>query len=506
MAGNKKNSAELTETVRVTFVDEDAAPQGAALILTDSDRVEGYDRLYPGAGLDAVAQATGFKNKSGRKFSTFVANGQDAVQVFVRARGDDETFDYEMAVAETAKAMKGSGVRELTIHLGGSDATADDAARAALGARLASYAFNRHKSKATLPKTRPLETVRVAVDDPAAARNAYDNYYGPVGDGMVFARDLVNEPPNVLYPETYKDRLVALEELGLEIEVLGEAEMDELGMQALLGVGKGSERESFLVVLKHLHGRDGDAPALLVGKGLTFDSGGISLKPGANMWDMKGDMGGSAAVVGTMMALAKRKAKANVIGVVGLVENMPDGRAQNPGDIVTSMSGQTIEVQNTDAEGRLVLCDALHYSIDKYKPAACVDLATLTGAIVIGLGHEYAGLFSNDDGLAEQLNLAGDASTDKVWRMPLGKPYDKLLNSPNADMKNIGGRAAGSITAAQFLQRFVPKGTVWAHLDVAGTAMKPSGRHDARESTFGTGFGVRLLNRWIASNHEGAER
>jgi leucyl aminopeptidase len=220
------------------------------------------------------------------------------------------------------------------------------------------------------------------------------------------------------------------------------------------------------------------------------------------MWDMKGDMGGSAAVVGTMMALAKRKAKANVIGVVGLVENMPDGRAQNPGDIVTSMSGQTIEVQNTDAEGRLVLCDALHYSINKYKPAACVDLATLTGAIIVGLGHEYAGLFSNDDGLAEQLDLAGAASTDKVWRLPLGKSYDKLLNSPNADMKNIGGRAAGSITAAQFLQRFVPKGTAWAHLDVAGTAMKPSGRHDARESTFGTGFGVRLLNRWIAANYE----
>lgn len=499
-----KDSAELTETVKVSFVSEEAASDGAALII--ADKASDYERLYPDAGLKAVAEATGFKGKSGQKFSTFVTRGDSAVQVFVRARGSKDDFDFEMAVAETAKAMKGSGLDTLTIHLGSSEATPDDAARSALGARLASYAFNRRKSKKTLPKTVALKKVRVATDDPKAAQEAYDNYYGPVGDGVVFARDLVNEPPNVLYPETYKNRLLTLEKLGLEIEVLDESTMEELGMEALLGVGKGSDRESFIVVLKHLKGEKDDAPALLVGKGLTFDSGGISLKPGANMWDMKGDMGGSAAVVGTMMSLAKRKAKANVIGVVGLVENMPGGRAQNPGDIVTSMSGQTIEVQNTDAEGRLVLCDALHYSITKYKPAACVDLATLTGAIIIGLGHEYAGLFSNDDGLAEQLTLAGDASTDKVWRLPLGKAYDKLLNSPNADMKNIGGRAAGSITAAQFLQRFVGEDTPWAHIDVAGTAMKPSGRHDPRETTFGTGFGVRLLNHWIAANFEGTEK
>ncbi|MGB6228800.1 MAG: leucyl aminopeptidase [Litorimonas sp.] len=502
MADTNFSSADLTETVDISFVKDASATTGAALVIADHGKGEGYDRLYADAGLDAVAKATGFKGKDGQKFSTFVTRGDDAVQVFVRARGKDEVFDYEMAVADTAKALRGSGVRELTIHLGGTSASADDAARAALGARLATYSFERHKSKATRSKVKALKTVKVATDDPAAARDAYDNYYGPVGDGMVFARDLVNEPPNVLYPETYKNRLETLSELGLEVEVLDEARMEELGMEALLGVGKGSERESFLVVMTHMHGQDGDAPALIVGKGLTFDSGGISLKPGANMWDMKGDMGGSAAVVGTMMALAKRKARANVVGVVGLVENMPDGRAQNPGDVVTSMSGQTIEVQNTDAEGRLVLCDALHYSIERFKPAACVDLATLTGAIIIGLGHEYAGLFSNDDGLAEQLDLAGAASTDKVWRLPLGKPYDKLLDSPNADMKNIGGRAAGSITAAQFLQRFVPKDTPWAHLDVAGTAMKPSGRTDPRETTFGTGFGVRLLNRWIAANYE----
>lgn len=505
MATSDNNSADLTPTVTVNFVQDAAATQGAALVIADHGKNSGYDRLYPSAGLDAVAAATEFKGKSGQKFSTYVSTDNSAVKVFVRARGDAETYDYEMAVAETVKAMKGSGISDLTIHLGGSDASADDAARAALGARLAAYAFNRHKSKATLSKTKPLSAVHVATDDPAGAQAAYDNYYGPIGDGVVFARDLVNEPPNVIFPTNYAARLKTLSELGVDVEVLGEAEMKELGMWALLGVGVGSERESQLVVMRWNGGKDGDKPAMMVGKGVTFDSGGISLKPGANMWDMKGDMGGSAAVSGAMMALAKRNAKANVIGIIGMVENMPDGRAQNPGDIVTSMSGQTIEVQNTDAEGRLVLADALHYGITKYKPAAVINLATLTGAIIIALGHDHAGLFSNDDGLAEQISLAGDASTDKVWRLPLAKSYDKLLNSPNADMKNIGGRAAGSITAAQFLQRFVGKDTPWAHIDIAGTGMKNT-RPDPRETTFGTGFGVRLLNRWIADNHEGTER
>ncbi len=490
----------VTETIDVEFVSDAAATEGAALVIATKGK---FGPHYTHAGLDAVAKATGFSNKTGQTFSTYAADGNSAVRVFVQARGSNDVFDYEMAVAKTAKALRGSGTGSLTVHLAGSDSSPDDAARAAVGARLATYSFNRHKSKATAPKKPALKRVRIACDDPAAARDAYDNYYGPVTDGIVFARDLVNEPPNVIYPENYAARLRGLTDLGVEVEVLGEAEMEELGMHSLLGVGKGSTRDSQLVVMRWNGGKDGDAPAMIVGKGVTFDSGGISLKPGANMWDMKGDMGGSAAVSGSMMALAKRKAKANVIGIVGLVENMPDGSAQNPGDIVTSMSGQTIEVQNTDAEGRLVLADALHYGITKYKPAACVDLATLTGAIIVSLGHEHAGLFSNDDGLAEQLSLAGEASTDKIWRLPMGESYDKLLNSPNADMKNIGGRAAGSITAAQFLKRFVGKDTPWAHLDIAGTGMKPSGRHDARESTFGTGFGVRLLNRWIASNYEG---
>ena len=419
----------------------------------------------------------------------------------MRGRGEKDIFDYEICAAKVAKALRGSGVTELTVHLEGTDATPVDAARVALGVRLAAYVWEKHKSKATKAKKPHLGSVTVTSDDPEAAQAAYDNYFGPVGDGVVFARDLVNAPPNEIYPKAYADRIETLSDFGIEVEVLGEAEMEKLGMHSLLGVGLGSERESQLVIMKYMGGDKDDAPTALVGKGVTFDTGGISLKPGANMWDMKGDMGGSAAVVGAMIGLAKRKAKANVVGLVGLVENMPDGKAQLPGDVVVSMSGQTIEVQNTDAEGRLVLADALHYAQVTYKPKAMVNLATLTGAIIISLGHEYAGVFSRHDDIASQLVSAGETSTDLTWRLPMAEAYDKLLNSPNADMKNIGGRAAGSITAAQFLGRFVEKDLPWAHIDIAGTGMK-NGSKDPREPTFGTGFGVRLLNRWIADNHE----
>jgi len=480
--------------MKVTFSAPGAAKTGAALVISNS----GEDHAYDSDVVKAAAKGAKFHGKSGDAFNTYVGSG---VRLFICGRGEKDVFDYEMAAAKTAKTLRGSGVKQLTIHLEGTDATADDAARAALGARLAAYIWDKHKSKATKSKKDPLESIVVVSDDPKAAKAAYENYYGPEGDGVVLARDLVNAPPNEIYPKAYADRIEEMRDLGLEVEVLGEKELNKLGMHALLGVGLGSERDSQLVVIRWNGGKDGDAPACLVGKGVTFDTGGISLKPGANMWDMKGDMGGSAAVVGTMCAVASRKAKANVVGIVGLVENMPDGKAQLPGDIVVSMSGQTIEVQNTDAEGRLVLADALHYAVTKYKPAAMIDLATLTGAIIVGLGHEYCGLFSPDDELAKQIFEAGETSTDKAWRLPLHESYDKLLNSPNADMKNIGGRAAGSITAAQFLKRFVGKKTPWAHLDIAGTGMI-NGSKDPRQPTFGTGFGVRLLNRWIADNHE----
>jgi len=480
--------------MKVTFSSPGAAKSGAALVITAS----GVGHAYDGPVLASAAKAADFHGKKGDGFDTYV----DGVRLFLCGRGDKDVFDYEICAAKIAKRLRRTGVTALTIHLEGTDATAVDAARAALGARLAAYVWEKHKSKATRAKKPHLKSITVVSDDPKAAKKAYNNYFGPIGDGVVFARDLVNAPPNEIYPKAYADRLETLSEFGIEVEVLGEKQMEKLGMHSLLGVGLGSERESQLVIMKYMGGKKGDAPTALVGKGVTFDTGGISLKPGANMWDMKGDMGGSAAVVGAMIGLAKRKAKANVVGLVGLVENMPDGKAQLPGDIVVSMSGQTIEVQNTDAEGRLVLADALHYAQETYKPKAMVNLATLTGAIIISLGHEYAGVFSRDDEIAAQLVAAGEASTDLTWRMPMADAYDKLLNSPNADMKNIGGRAAGSITAAQFLGRFVKKDLPWAHIDVAGTAMK-NGSKDPREPTFGTGFGVRLLNRWIADNYEG---
>ena len=480
--------------MKIIFSKPRAAKSGAAIVISPS----GIGHAYDNDALASAVSASNFHGKLGDGFDTFVGG----VRVFLRGRGDTDVFDYEMSVAKVVKSLRGSGVTDLTVHLERTDATPVDAARAVLGARLAGYVWEKHKSSATKSKKPHLRSVTIMSDDPSAAKKAYDNYYGPVGDGVVFARDLVNAPPNEIYPKAYADRIETLSKFGIEVEVLGEAKMKKLGMHSLLGVGLGSERESQLVILKYMGGKKGDAPTALVGKGVTFDTGGISLKPGANMWDMKGDMGGSAAVVGALIGLAKRKAKANVVGLVGLVENMPDGKAQLPGDIVVSMSGQTIEVQNTDAEGRLVLADALHYAQQEYKPKAMVNLATLTGAIIISLGHEYAGVFSRDDEIAAQLVAAGETSTDLTWRMPMAEAYDKLLNSPNADMKNIGGRAAGSITAAQFLGRFVEKDLPWAHIDVAGTAMKNSSK-DPREPTFGTGFGVRLLNRWISDNFEG---
>ena len=319
-------------------------------------------------------------------------------------------------------------------------------------------------------------------------------------EGVFCARDLVYEPANILYPTEFAARCLALKSSGLDVEVLDEAKLEELGMGALLGVGQGSARDSAVVIM-HWNGGGTEAPVALVGKGVCFDTGGISLKPAKGMEDMKWDMGGAGAVAGAMKALAGRKAKAYVVGVCGLVENMPDGNAQRPGDIVTSMSGQTIEVLNTDAEGRLVLCDALHWVQEKYNPEYIVDLATLTGAIIVSLGSEYAGLFSNSDDLADKLTAAGKASGDPLWRFPLSKAYDKMIDSPIADMKNIGGKGAGSITAAQFLGRFIKDGVKWAHLDIAGTVWADKAGPVWDKGA--TGFGVRLLDRFVADNFEG---
>jgi leucyl aminopeptidase len=303
----------------------------------------------------------------------------------------------------------------------------------------------------------------------------------------------------VLYPEEFARRAGNLKKLGVAVDVLDIKEMKKLGMNALLGVGQGSEHESRTVIMRWNGGKRSAAPVVFIGKGVCFDTGGISIKPAQGMEDMKGDMAGAACVVGLMHALAARKAKVNAVGAIGLVENMPDGRAQRPGDIVTTMSGQTIEIINTDAEGRLVLADVLHYVNKRFKPRFMVDLATLTGAIIVALGQEYAGLFANDDKLAERLVKAGNEIGERVWRMPLGPEYDKLIDSKFADMKNTGGRFGGAITAAQLLQRFVDK-TPWAHLDIAGTGMG-SAQTDINKS-WGSGFGVRLLDRLVADHYE----
>ncbi|MGB3865663.1 MAG: leucyl aminopeptidase, partial [Xanthobacteraceae bacterium] len=379
--------------------------------------------------------------------------------------------------------------------------TADQAASVALGMRLRLYKFDRYKTR----KKKDDDSIdpgrieiAVAVDDVAAARKAFAPQ-GHVADGVLLARELVNEPPNVLFPAEFARRAARLRRLGVTVEVLDVKAMTKLKMGALLGVGQGSAQPSRTVVMRWNGGKRGEAPVAFVGKGVCFDTGGISIKPAGNMEEMKGDMGGAACVVGLMHALAARKARVNAVGVIGIVENMPDGNAQRPGDIVTSMSGQTIEIINTDAEGRLVLADVLWYVARRFKPKFMVDLATLTGAIMVALGTEYAGLFSNNDQLAERLGEAGQATGERVWRMPLAPEYDKLIDSQFADMKNTGGRHGGSITAAQFLQRFVD-GTPWAHLDIAGTAMGAP-KTDINQS-WGSGYGVRLLDRLVARHYE----
>lgn len=342
--------------------------------------------------------------------------------------------------------------------------------------------------------------VTVMVKDPEAlAKSAKDA--AAVAEGVFFTRDLVNEPANVLTTSDFADRLLAMQEIGLEVEVLEEDQLAALGMRALLAVGQGSESPSKVVVMRWNGGGD-EAPLALVGKGVVFDTGGISIKPGAGMEEMTMDMGGAGVVAGTMRALALRRAKANVVGLVGLVENMPDGRAYRPGDILKSMKGDTIEVVNTDAEGRLVLADVLWYAQETYQPRAIVDLATLTGAVIIALGHDNAGVFSNDDALAGQILSAAQAEGEGAWRLPLGKAYDSLIDCRLADMKNTGGRAAGSITAAQFLQRFIREGQPWAHIDIAGVALPPGGTDLAPKGA--SGWGVMTLDRMIRDGYEGA--
>ena len=379
------------------------------------------------------------------------------------------------------------------------DFVGEMSAHVTYGIMLKSWSFDKYHTKKTAKDFCQIKDVSVVTTH----KKTVEEFFEPlqrVAKGVFLTREVVSEPPNVLYPESMAKKAKELEKLGLKVEVLGEAEMKKLGMNALVGVGLGSDHESQLVVLQWNGGEKNEAPLAFVGKGVTFDTGGISIKPSQDMDEMKYDMAGSGAVLGLMKALAGRKAKVNVVGILGMTENMPDGKAQRPGDIVTSMSGQTIEILNTDAEGRLVLADALWYTQDRFNPKTIVDLATLTGAIVVALGSDHAGLFSNDDTLAEQLTKAGLETGEKLWRFPLTDAYDKDIDSVVADVKNIGsGRGAGSITAAQFLQRFVNK-TKWAHLDIAGTAWDKKGRKLSQAGA--TAVGVRLLNEWVKANYE----
>ncbi len=393
-----------------------------------------------------------------------------------------------------------SGESHAVVDLSGLGYAADAAARLALAASLRAWRYDRYRTKLK-DKQKPTLKELTIVGAAEGAAQRWEQRWQPIYDGVNVTRELVTEPANIIYPETFVERAqAALKGLGIEVEVLDGAAMRKLGMGALLGVAQGSVRDPRLLIMRWNGGKDGEAPVAFVGKGVTFDTGGISIKPAAGMEAMKWDMGGAGAVVGAMVALARRKANANIVGICGLVENMPDGNAQRPGDVLTSMSGQTIEVINTDAEGRLVLADAITYAQRNFSPKIIVDLATLTGAILVSLGHEYGGLFTTDDDLANQLLDAGQASGDKLWRQPMADAFDKLIDSPIADMKNVGPREGGSITAAQFIKRFVDDGVRWAHLDIAGMVWS-----DKANTTFdkgATGFGVRVIDRFVEDSVE----
>lgn len=450
------------------------------------------------------ARASRFSGKAGQVFEGFMEEGGNVVRLALvgggKPGGEERLANLERAGAALTAKFLTSGEKTLGLDAGHSGLDADEVAAVISGMRLRAWRWDTYRTKLKEEHKRSLAEV-VVMGAPDGAEVAWREREA-VAEGVEFARELVAEPANIIYPESFVERCEKrFAGLGVELVALDEAQMRELGMGALLGVSQGSMRDARLLVLKWMGGAAAARPTVFVGKGVTFDSGGISLKPGAGMEDMKWDMGGAGAVAGAMLALAGRKAKANVIGVCGLVENMPDGNAQRPGDVVTTMSGQTVEVINTDAEGRLVLCDALTYVQREFTPEVVVDLATLTGAMMIALGHEHGGVFANDDALGEQLLAAGRHSGDKLWRFPLSPAYDKLIDSPIADMRNVGPRWAGSITAAQYLQRFIEDGVKWAHCDIAGMvwAAKPGATWDKGA----TGYGVRLIDTFVRENCEG---
>lgn len=479
-----------TAAALVVFAGPDGALSAAAVAA---------DAAANGA-VQAAAKAARFDGGVGDIAELLAPAGIAAQRLLLVGTGPTDKIDASVAErigGAIAARLLLSGETTVSVDVAGVLA-GDLAAHLAHGAVLRSWRFDQYRT--TLKdKQKPTLTSLAIVG--AGEVTAHDRLMAIAG-GVARTRTLVTLPPNVLYPESFVESAADLAALGVELTILDDAQMKALGMGALLGVAQGSVRPARILAMRwNGTGRDDVKPVCLVGKGVTFDTGGISLKPPAGMEDMKWDMGGAGAVTGAMHAIAARKSKAHVVGVVGLVENMPDGNAQRPGDVVTTMNGQTVEVINTDAEGRLVLCDAMWWAQETFNPEVVVDLATLTGAIIVALGHEHAGMFCNDDGLAKQLKMAGAAVGEKLWRMPIGDAYDKLIDSDIADIKNVGPREGGSITAAQFIGRFIKPGVKWAHLDVAGTvwANKPGALHDKGA----TGYGVRLLDRFVADNFEG---
>jgi leucyl aminopeptidase len=497
----------MSDGLKLLFAPFSAPAKGVLILFADDELRLGRESraaLKPaGDLLKRAADAGGFKGKLGSVLDIVAPSSLKASRLVIVGVGkalELKPKDF-LRLGGIAAGKLGSGARDATVfgELPERAMTADQAADVALGMTLRAYRFDRYKTKKSQDDNDATKAkASLCVDDVSGARKAWRRAEA-IANGVVMARDFVNEPANVLYPEEFARRAQGLKKVGVSVEVLDERALRKLGMGALLGVAQGSRRAPRVVVMRWNGGRRNQQPVAFIGKGVTFDTGGISIKPAGGMEDMKGDMAGAACVVGLMHALAARKAPVNAVGVIGLVENMPDGNAQRPGDIVTSMSGQTIEIINTDAEGRLVLGDVLWYTKERFKPQFMINLATLTGAIIIALGNEYAGMFSNDDTLAGRLSKAGEGTGERVWRMPLGPEYDKQIDSKFADMKNTGGRPGGSITAAQFLQRFVDK-VPWAHLDIAGTGIG-SPQTDINKS-WAAGWGVRLLDALVAENYE----
>lgn len=501
--------------LNISFEEKDLfINEAIAVLVNDQLKIDkdlmAIDQKFHGLVSKTIQNENKFKGEFGQiavlASTDKEGNSKTIIIVGIGDESKIKEFQLEELGGKIYSNAKASKAKNVGIEISGrvGNFTAEKvAAYLGSGAMLASYKFDKYKTKLKEEQKFDVDTFNVILENEESAYKVFQEKKA-IAMGVYFARDLVSEAPNVLYPESYAEQIVEkLEPLGVDVEVLGEREMRALGMGALLGVGQGSARESKLVVMKYSGGDDKQKPVCFVGKGVTFDTGGISIKPAAGMDAMKYDMGGSAAVVGAIKALALRSAKVNVVGIVGLVENMPGGNAQRPGDVVKTMSGQTVEVLNTDAEGRLVLCDCMTYLQKNFDPECIIDLATLTGAIVISLASTYAGCFANDDELAERLIKASHETNEKLWRMPLHKDYDAMLKSPIADIANIGNEkgAAGSSTAAHFIGRFIEKGAKWAHLDIAGVAWDKLGENPICPKG-AVGFGVRLLNQFVQGNYE----